>query len=102
MIAIEGAKQEMEIGEPNAGPGKIVQALLLMLVALLKIVRQGLQGITSNLPPSSQELDPEIDLVGETDVRSEIRRVVQCVVTDFIEPAIADLAAAARYQPSRA
>ena len=98
---MEGAKQGVRIGETKAWRRRAARGMLRLLAVVLILVSRGLRRIPSLLPPSCQEMDPEIDLVGETDVRSEVRRVVQCVVVDFIEPAIAALTAAARYQPCR-
>ena len=52
----------------------------------------------SVLPPSPQERG-ETDIPDEPDVTSEVRRVIQCVLTDCLRPAIRDLQAAAAYKP---
>ena len=75
----------------------VAQAQIRLLLELVRLVRAGLQGVLADLPPSPEEQDREVDLEGETDVASEVRRVVQCVLADDIEPALADLLAVAEY-----
>ena len=76
----------------------VAQAQIRLLLELVRLVRAGLQGVLADLPPSPEEQDREVDLGGETDVTSEVRRVVQCVLADDIEPALADLLAVAEYR----
>ncbi|HYX25256.1 MAG TPA: hypothetical protein VFC23_13965 [Thermoanaerobaculia bacterium] len=75
----------------------VAQAQIRLLADLVRLVRAGLQGVLADLPPSPQEQDRDVDLVGESDVTSEVRRVVQCVLADDIEPALSDLLAVAEY-----
>lgn len=71
----------------------------LRTVALeLKKSCERLKRIANALPLSTQEQDPE-DLNQEPDITTEIRRVVLCVLTDSLAPAIADLLAASEYRP---
>ncbi|HSS51507.1 MAG TPA: hypothetical protein VLX28_21395 [Thermoanaerobaculia bacterium] len=86
----------MEIG------AAVAQAQVWIIVKGLRICRALLRGILAALPPSPQELDPDVELEGEVEVRSELRRVIQCVLADCIEPAIRDLTAAAKYKPASA
>jgi hypothetical protein len=64
----------------------------------LRALRKRLEEIAGDLPPSVWELDPG-DLVTDPDVAGELRRVIQCVNTDRLEPAEEDLLAVASYQP---
>ncbi|HEV7507944.1 MAG TPA: hypothetical protein VGS07_23875 [Thermoanaerobaculia bacterium] len=90
----DGGNGVMEIGAAGA------QAQVWIIVGGLKIGHALLRGILATLPPSPQELDPEVDLEEEVEVRIELRRVIQCVLTDYIEPAIRDLTAATEYKPA--
>ena len=76
----------------------VVQAQLRILIAILEMVRDVLPRMLAALPLSAQERDPQADLDAEPDVTSELRRVIQCVLADCLEPAIRDLKAAAEYR----
>jgi hypothetical protein len=64
----------------------------------LAALRDRLKETAADLPPAVWELDPS-DLVDDPDVAAEVRRVIQCVLTDRLEPALDDLLAAASYRP---
>ncbi|HEV7508746.1 MAG TPA: hypothetical protein VGS07_27955 [Thermoanaerobaculia bacterium] len=85
---------DMSIGET------VVQAQLRILVAILEMVRNVLPRMLAALPPSALEREPQADLDAEPDVTSELRRVIECVLADCLEPAIRDLRAAAEYRPA--
>lgn len=76
----------------------VVQAQLRILIAILEMVRDVLPRMLAALPLSAQERDPQADLDAEPDVTGELRRVIQCVLADCLEPAIRDLRAAAEYR----
>jgi hypothetical protein len=73
----------------------VAQAQIRILVAVLKMVRDLLQRVLAALPLSAQERNPQGDLDADPDITSEIRRVLECVLTDGLEPAIRDLSAVA-------
>jgi hypothetical protein len=60
-------------------------------------LQERLEEIVRGLPQSPGELDLS-DLVDDPDVAAEVRRVVECVLTDRIRPAVDDLLAAADYR----
>jgi hypothetical protein len=80
----------------------VAQARLDIIVKVLEILRNALQKIDQALPPSPQELSQDDHAGGDPDVTSEVRRVIQCVLTDRIEAAIAELMAASTYTPALA
>ncbi len=55
-----------------------------------------LEEIVGALPPSPDEVDLS-DLVDDPEVAAEVRRVIACVLTDNLRPAVDDLLAASRY-----
>jgi len=59
--------------------------------ALAKL-QERLEEIVRGLPQSPGELDLS-DLVDDPDVAAEVRRVVECVLADRLQPAIDDLLA---------
>jgi hypothetical protein len=59
------------------------------------MVRDLLQRVVAALPLSAQERNPQGDLDADPSITSEIRRVLECVLTDGLEPAIRDLSAVA-------
>jgi hypothetical protein len=75
----------------------VAQAQIRIVVAVLKMITEALERILAALPRSARERNPQADLGAETDVISEIRRVLECVLTDCLRPAIRDLSAAAEY-----
>jgi hypothetical protein len=80
--------------------GAVAQAQLYIVLRVLEMLGSALRWIDQALPPSPQELSRE-DFEGyEPDVTSEIRRVIQCVLADRIDPAIAELRAAYLYKPA--
>jgi hypothetical protein len=79
----------------------IAQEQLKILVSILEVAGSHLQRIADALPPSLQE-QGETDFQGEPDVTSEVRRIILCVLTDSLGPAIADLRSASTYEPAPA
>jgi len=77
----------------------VAQAQLRIVVAFLKMARDLLQSALIALPLSAQERDPKADLGAKPDVTSEIRRVIEVVLVDCLNPAIVYLTAAAEYRP---
>ncbi|HEV7503485.1 MAG TPA: hypothetical protein VGS07_01065 [Thermoanaerobaculia bacterium] len=80
----------------------VVQAQLRIVIVVLKMARDVLSRILAALPLSAQELDLQADLGAEPDITSEVRRVIECVLRDCLDPAIRDLSAAAEYKPPSA
>jgi hypothetical protein len=75
------------------------QAELSQIVVELDAIRDRLAEIHDRLPVSPEETAM---LVGEEemDVATEVRSVIECVLSDSLQPAIRDLAAAASYRPT--
>ncbi len=73
------------------------------IVGELEAVKRRLQGVKDSLPQPAVEgaglPDVERDL-GKMEVRAEVRAVIECVLHDWIAPAIADLQDAAALFPS--
>jgi hypothetical protein len=69
------------------------QVVLQEIVRDLEANVETLRGIAESLPLSPQERPDllEVDLAGDLDRTSEVRRVIQCVLTDNLEPAVRDL-----------
>jgi hypothetical protein len=74
------------------------QAALQQIVQELDTIRGRLTEIHERLPVPPEETAM---LVGEQemDVSTEMRSVIECVLSDSLRPAIRDLAAAASYRP---
>ena len=70
-----------------------VQEELREIVRNLEANRERLQGIAEGLPLSPLERPElrDVDLAGDPDFASEVRRVIQCILIDNLEPAIRDL-----------
>jgi len=75
------------------------QKELRRMVSDLEAVRARLQEIAATLAATGQDIVLGED--DEPDVTTEVRSVVECVLTDQIRPAIRDLTAAAEYRPKR-
>jgi hypothetical protein len=71
------------------------QAELRRIVEALKKVRSNLRDIAAALPSTLEEA-----MYAEEDpaVATEVRAVIECVLTDQIGPALRDLTAAAEYR----
>lgn len=71
---------------------KAAQEQLQEIVRDLEAIRFRLVGVRESLPPSPAEtvrlleVEPE-----EADLATEIRTLIQCVLNDSLQPAIADL-----------
>ncbi|MBW8876617.1 MAG: hypothetical protein JF614_16755 [Acidobacteria bacterium] len=63
----------------------------------LTSLRDRLKEVAGDLPQAAWELDPS-DLVDDPEVAAEIRRVIECVLADRLQPAIEDLLAVADYR----
>ena len=74
------------------------QAELRTMVVELEALRSRLAAVHDRLPVPPEETAM---LLGEkeTDIATEVRSVIECVLNDSIGPAIRDLAAAASYRP---
>ena len=74
------------------------QAELERIVEELDAIRFRLVDIHAKLPVSPDETAM---LLGEEemDVATEVRSIIECVLSDSIQPAIRDLAAAASFRP---
>ena len=77
----------------------VAQGQLQILARVLEMVRDYFLRIDQSLPPSPQELTGADLTEVEPDVTSEVRRIVQCIVTDHLDPAIADALAVSTYKP---
>jgi hypothetical protein len=75
------------------------QAEVQEMAAELEIMRGRLRRVHGNLPVSPRE---EVMLLGEAepDVATELRSVIECVLSDRVEPAIQALTEAAAYRPT--
>jgi hypothetical protein len=69
------------------------QAELRQIVQELDDIRAHLEAMHERLPVPPEEGEEEMDIA------TEIRSVIECVLTDSLRPAIRDLAAAASYRP---
>ena len=74
------------------------QAELRTLAEGLDAIRARLEKVHARLPVPPEETAM---LLGELemDISTEVRSVIECVLSDRLEPAIRDLRAAASYQP---
>jgi hypothetical protein len=73
-----------------------IQEELREILPDLKGIERRLKAIHGRLPaPSDAEMEPEAE--DEEDVSTEIRSVIECVLTDSLGPAIRDLETASRY-----
>ncbi|HEV8583181.1 MAG TPA: hypothetical protein VGX68_29285 [Thermoanaerobaculia bacterium] len=74
------------------------QSEMRAMVVELEALRSRLADLHDRLPVSPEETAM---LLGEQemDVATEARSVIECLLTDHIEPVIRDLAAAAAYRP---
>jgi len=63
----------------------------------LQALRDRLKEVASDLPPAVWELDAS-DLVDDPEMAAEMRRVIECVLADRLQPAIEDLLAVADYR----
>lgn len=70
-----------------------VQEELREIVRNLEENRERLQGIAESLPlpPLERPELRDVDLAGDPDFTSEVRRVIQCILIDNLEPALRDL-----------
>lgn len=72
---------------------KEAQEELREIVKALKGSRFRLLGVLESLLKSAAELDRLSDVDSEADLATEIRTVIQCVLTDSFRPLITDLQA---------
>jgi hypothetical protein len=76
------------------------QAELRELTQELSPLLHWLREIVVNLPAPAPATGPrEGDPDGKPDVATEIRATCECVLADYLEPALRDLDAASRYRP---
>jgi len=77
-----------------------VRAALRGVVEDLDRIRAQLVDLHATLPVPPEEAAM---LVGEVemDFATEVRSVIECILNDWLRPAIRDLAAAASYQPKK-
>jgi hypothetical protein len=71
------------------------QAELRQVLEELRKVRSRLRDIAASLPGSPEEA---MYAEEDPDVATEVRSIIECVLTDQIGPAVRDLAAAAEYR----
>ena len=71
------------------------QAELRRIVEALEKVRSNLRDVAAALPSTLEEA---MYAEEDPDVATEVRAVVECVLTDQIGPALRDLTAAAEYR----
>jgi hypothetical protein len=76
-----------------------VRARLRGLAGEIRAIRERVAALRAGVPPSPQETSEE-DLQGEPDLATEIGAVLGTVLSDCLDPMIADLAAAAEYRPA--
>jgi hypothetical protein len=87
------ARGEGEIAEEE------VRTRLRGLAAEIRAIRERVAALRADIPSSPQETSEE-DLQSEPDLPTEIRAVLGTVLSDCLDPMIADLAAAAEYRPA--
>jgi NifB/MoaA-like Fe-S oxidoreductase len=86
----------MTESESLAGDLAAIQEELREILPDLKGIDRRLRAIHGRLPgPSDAEMEQEAE--DEEDVATEIRSVIECVLTDSLGPAIRDLETASRY-----
>jgi NifB/MoaA-like Fe-S oxidoreductase len=79
-----------------AGDLAAIQEELREILPDLKGIERRLKAIHGRLPaPSDAEMEQEAE--DEEDVSTEIRSIIECVLTDSLGPAIRDLETASRY-----
>lgn len=76
-------------------PEEIAQEQLREIVRELEATRFRLLGVQASLPLAPEELVRPLEME-VMDTATQLRAVIQCVVDDFLRPAIRDLGAAAR------
>jgi hypothetical protein len=77
-------------GEERMNEVEAAQGEIRGVVRELRSLKVRLAGVVASLPPSPAETSPLPDME-QTDLRTEIRSVVECVVNDSLAPAIRDL-----------
>jgi len=98
--AAEPKDESLQVTEGRVGMSigpTVAQAQIRILVAVLKMIRDFLQSILAALPLSAQELNPLGDPAAKPDVTSEVRRIGESVLADFLDPAIRELSRAMQY-----
>src|SRR6185369_8681500 len=78
-----------------------VRTRLRGLAAEIRGIRERVAALRADVPPSPQETSEE-DLQGEPDLPTEIHAVLGTVLSDCLDPMIADLSAAAEYRRGEA
>ncbi|MFL6264294.1 MAG: hypothetical protein ACJ76Y_31795 [Thermoanaerobaculia bacterium] len=81
---------DFEGGSAPMNEIEAAQAEIRKIVRELKPLKARLLEVVTSLPPSPAETSPLLD-VEQTDLRTEIRSVVECVLNDSLAPAIRDL-----------
>ncbi|MFY9825534.1 MAG: hypothetical protein WAM82_29440 [Thermoanaerobaculia bacterium] len=79
----------------------VAQAQIRILVAVLKMVRDMMRAVLAALPLTAQERDPLVDLDADPGITSELRRVLESVLADCLEPAIQALSAVAELRTGK-
>ena len=79
-------------------PEETAQEQLREIVRELEAARFRLLGVQASLPPAPEELVRHLDM-DVMDAAAQLRTVIQCVLDDFLRPAIRDLGAAAQPGP---
>ena len=79
----------------------VAQAQIRILVAVLRMVRDMLQAALAALPLTAQERDPQADLDADPGITGEIRRVLESVLADCLEPAIRALSTVAELRTGK-
>jgi hypothetical protein len=87
-------RQNSTAGEAEAA----AQAQLKEIAEELKAIEKKLREIHKSLvPPEDARPEEVAESEADNDISTEIRSVIECVLTDSLGPAIRDLRAAARY-----
>lgn len=74
------------------------QAQLKGIAEELKAIEKRLRSIHKSLaPPEDARPEPATESEADNDISTEIRSVIECVLTDSLGPAARDLRGAARY-----
>ena len=90
----------MAKGTEDAGAEAAARAALLNIVEEVGSVVRRLKAVHASLPVPANEGGLMLAEENEMDAATEIRSVIECVLTDSLGPAARDLQAAAEYLPA--
>lgn len=82
-------------------PAEAAQEELREMTRRLAPYLHWLREIAANLPDPPRATLRDDDLDAEPEAATEIRATIECVLADYLEPALRDLDDASRYRPVR-